>query len=363
MGFCEGEYGGLFRGIQRRKGTGFAIRPEYGNSISAFATVICGIHWLVFFDDGSHSTFLLGSLMVVNGIGSFGMHYGLEPERDWNRLDEHTMMLGMLIVYACVWQTFIGIVVKKFHMCRDEGLKVRTLNGLGWLCSIAVGFWCIERNLDSVLPFALSFSASLCLLIAIICMGCEDHTYVAAQVRAKAIRYFFFGLASVVLAFACWFVAEVLCTDDSADFFKLFPGHIVWHVASSYGLLHMWIFVAFLRAHDLQQRPEFFKGKYFSIMPGFYIQSHTPLEELCPRIWPEVADHTEIIQNMPGFYFQMSTPVEAMSPPLSPQALGHTEIIQKSSSCMDDLPGHGIALAQPSQLNQPDFDAPDVAGA
>ena len=53
------------------------------------------------------------------------------------------------------------------------------------------------------------------------------------------------GAAVALVGAGCWILTEALC--DSSDFFKWLPGHALWHVLMSTGLLNCLLFGVVLR--------------------------------------------------------------------------------------------------------------------
>ena len=48
-----------------------------------------------------------------------------------------------------------------------------------------------------------------------------------------------------------WIVTEQLCC--TSDFFKLFPGHLIWHLGMTLGLVNCLVYAALLRADNFRQ--------------------------------------------------------------------------------------------------------------
>jgi len=110
--FCEGKYGGLFRGGPFELG---AYYPEYGSCISAAFIAWCGLHTLLFWQQAQPCVRLISSMIFVNGIGSMGFHATGWPS--WGYVDGYSMFF--IVWLACSYLT----EVLMHH-------KIRTHSGL-----------------------------------------------------------------------------------------------------------------------------------------------------------------------------------------------------------------------------------------
>ena len=109
--------------------------------------------------------------------------------------------------------------------------------------------------------------------------ACERRTAsrrAAAASASRASARAFIAAASA----ASWVVTERYC--DTIDFFKLFPGHVLWHVGMTLGLVNCLVLAALLRADNFRQHPRFIAGAgclgrvYFALLPGLLFLADDP---------------------------------------------------------------------------------------
>ena len=70
-----------------------------------------------------------------------------------------------------------------------------------------------------------------------------------------AVARLWLGVALSATSAVLWSVTESLCA--SVDFFKLFPGHMIWHVGMPLGLCNCLVCGLLLRADNFRQKPRF----------------------------------------------------------------------------------------------------------
>jgi len=76
-----------------------------------------------------------------------------------------------------------------------------------------------------------------------------------------------------LLGAACWVLTEAMC--EKSDFFKWFPGHTLWHVLMSAGLLNTLLYGVVLRANNhsatvsfTTSAPARLASVYFFLLPA-----------------------------------------------------------------------------------------------
>ena len=77
----------------------------------------------------------------------------------------------------------------------------------------------------------------------------------ARPTLSDARRRFFWGLATLLIAVSSWLATEGLC--DTLEFFRLFPGHAIFHVLMAYGLMQCLVYPSILRASFYSAHPRF----------------------------------------------------------------------------------------------------------
>ena len=97
--------------------------------------------------------------------------------------------------------------------------------------------------------------------------------FVEDRVMLGAIMRLWLGLFLCSISATLWMVTEGHC--DEVNFFKVFPGHLIWHIGMTLGLLNCLVYAALLRADNFSQHPRFVGAGnccigllYFSILPG-----------------------------------------------------------------------------------------------
>ena len=60
------------------------------------------------------------------------------------------------------------------------------------------------------------------------------------------------GICMAVVGAVCWLSTERLC--DDLVFFRFFPGHVIWHLAMSSGLMHALAYLLLLQAEKFHRK-------------------------------------------------------------------------------------------------------------
>ena len=314
--FCEVKYGGIFRGFTPHP-RGVYL-PEWGSMCSAVFIIYCGFHLLLFWVHDSAMLRLIATMFCVNGIASFFYH--MTALRSWGTSDGNSMIFLSWLVVAYVWDEFIetcsparrprAVEQRSRHEMPAHYWYVfvrRAISAVIWVASLAFAWWLMHAPfmrqsksahaiaIASPLTFILLFAVSLTITrrnerkrrraeldAAADAEGNERPaqgfsgdrltSFVDDRVMAGAILRLWLGIAIAAIAVVLWVMTENLC--DTYDFFKVFPGHLIWHVGMTLGLTWCLVLAALLRADNFSQHPRFLQAPgpfgclYFSVFPG-----------------------------------------------------------------------------------------------
>jgi hypothetical protein len=328
--FCEVRFGGIFRSWKPLPAGVYL--PEWGSMISAAFILYCGLHMLLFWIHDSALLKLVAAMFCVNGIASFFYHMTALPS--WGAADGNSMLFIVWTCVAFMWDEFIETIVQQEACvcCKGGGwderaseklpahywriIFRRAMSAVIWVLCFMIAMWLMTFGDDAIesatymsakTAHAVAFAAPIVLIIlcAIILTGVrrcarlrrrremegdealgridtermeratsvdklgqyvDDHVMLAAIVRLWV------GVFTCIVSATCWIATEHLC--DVVDFFKVFPGHLIWHVGMTWGLVNCLVFAALLRADNFRQRPQFVSAPgclgrmYFSFLPG-----------------------------------------------------------------------------------------------
>lgn len=321
--FCEVRFGGIFRGMQPPT----CVLPEWGSMCSAVFIIYCGMHILLFWVHDSAMLRLIAAMFCVNGIASFFYH--MTALRSWGESDGNSMVFLAWLVVAYVWDEFIetcsiqreGLALWNQRSRRELPAHYwrvfvrRATSAVIWVSSLAFSWWLCQYDFrDAQTVHAIAVAAPLVLILAFAITltinreyqrqrrreqlnasaaaagvappavghsGDRLASFVDDRVMAGAHLRLWLGLLMAVSSAALWVVTEQLC--DTVLFFRLFPGHLIWHVGMTLGLTNCLVLAALLRADNFAQHPRFINAPgvlgsvYFAILPGLVFlvdQSH-----------------------------------------------------------------------------------------
>jgi len=253
--FCEAKWGGLFRG-QQEKGI---YLPEIGSCISAVGIIVMGSHMLIFWIHPSGFLRLISTTFVINGISSFMYHY--TNLRSWAHADGMSMLFIAWMISAYIFEEAIQIVDYDRLYIR-KSLFSRFIIACFWCLSCGYTWWMIagapvngKLYVDKI--FEIMFIIPLTISIGMT-LGMMKYyqrsrlPYLSDQVEKMARIRFLFGVVIIIIGASSWIITEQFC--DKIDFFKLFPGHLLWHIISAWGMLNCLFYAALLRADDFSMR-------------------------------------------------------------------------------------------------------------
>jgi hypothetical protein len=161
------------------------------------------------------------------------------------------------------------------------GWTIRSKDGLTEVTRPA-GTYQIDREKEKPSWYDFVFIAPLVgLVIGIAFMfyrkGLLDPTLRESKSVNRGREYFLIGITCAILGVLCQVINEMLC--GTHEFWKRFPGHALWHLLMSYGLMCVLVIAVVLRADnhgasvvwfiDLPSvQGNRFKRVYFRIFPG-----------------------------------------------------------------------------------------------
>ena len=363
INFCEVKWGGIFRGMKPRHTPGVYL-PEWGSMCSAVFILYCGLHMLIFWMHDSGFLKLVATMFCVNGFSSFFFHMTALPS--WGDMDGNSMLLLVWMCAAFMWDEFMETmsqqslhpewtfrarsVMPHFYW---RVFSRRVLSALIWVFFIGFAWLMMFRPAGAFSTFGffkrqnahaiavavpLIFMSILAALLTCIRRNARaarrdalkansssarggDGTgggpsggvgnsvdilgeYIDPKVMAGASMRLWFGLALCAASATAWVATEQLC--DTVDFFKLFPGHVIWHIGMTLGLVNCMVYPALLRSDNFRQSPFFATspdclGKlYFALLPGLvFVIPDEHIEELGMPLLPgEGADEASAARDL-----------------------------------------------------------------
>ena len=308
--FCEGKYGSVFGGMRSQPVDKFL--PEWGSMCSALFILYCGLHMLIFWVHDSAMLKLIATFFCVNGISSFFYH--MTGLKRWLLADGNSMVLLVYMVVAYMYDELVENFMQQYvdagakrtarlvHTLYWKTVFRRALSALIWMaCLMFAWFWIFGRVTSDAESAASDGVGHVVVfggaLAAILVFGCViaalRHTarrarrrmmmleaqrsgpgqgvggqvarerstsadplsqFVQDRVMLGAGVRFAVGLVAAILSASIWIATEALC--DRNLFFRVFPGHMVWHLGMTWGLVNCLVYAALLRADNFGQVTE-----------------------------------------------------------------------------------------------------------
>ena len=287
--------------------------PEIGNVISSIVIIWAGFHMLYFFRTESQMITLIAAGFVVNGWSALGSHATGAPipaviDR-WSMLSVAWIACGFMIDEFteslflrrgfCTDAIIAPRAAERPNAAADFPRKRLVVRGLGWtLCLsatwIVIGVdWQVH---DQTLHVAMTAAP---VLLAVILGGVIIY-FTSRQGRnvgnwQYAAKRFKIGVALGVVAVACEIFTMNFC--DTSDFFKIFPGHALWHVCLSLALINFLVYASMLRLDNM-----------YGTHPYFYdaFPTHKDDDSCCCYCWG-ARGWSIYFAIVPGFEFRYGT--------------------------------------------------------
>ena len=265
--FCEGRWG-----INNNELGNYL--PEWGNSISAWFISILGLLQLYYWDHDSVIIHACSSLFFVNGWASFLTHF--TGYVWWNYIDGISMIIVVYLVFGLMVEEFCTEVMNKFIKTKQY-ILLRTfiwslLSSIMILNFVFSLESCGENknfiNIQNV--FEISFGLPIiCTIILVYIQYFIQFDKIKRNKNVKIIwNYLISGTVIAILGTILWILTENLC--DSVDFFKKFPGHVIWHIFMSYGLTQILQFIVFVRTNNYKLNCEIINTNKSMLKNIFY---------------------------------------------------------------------------------------------
>ena len=258
--FCEAKWGGLFRGIQEERGV---YLPEITNCISAIFIIFMGSHMLIFWVHPSGLLRLISATFVINGVSSFMYHY--TNLTSWSHIDGMSMLFIAWTMLAYIFEEFIQTVEYNNNNNNNnltENRFTRIIVAIFWCVACGISWWMIAGapingklygdkifDIMFIIPLALSISG---IFYMIRYYTISRPYYLNNDVEIRARYRFIFGVVGIIVSASSWIITEHLC--DQLYFFKMFPGHMLWHIIASWGMSNCLFYVSLFRADDFHMR-------------------------------------------------------------------------------------------------------------
>ena len=288
--YCEGRWGGLFYGaVSDAPADHF---PERGSVVSAPFILLCGLHMAFTWRHDSGLLHVITALFSVNGIAAFAAHYnGLVS---WHNLDGKSMLLAVWLALGFLMSELFENIFRRLGLVGRRAECVRTGAGaLVWFTALFIYWWVAETNMAfnvyeigtrvgamaTALPLVISAFANCCLSC---CCARPMRVSMGREAFAAARCRFVFGLTCALVGATMWILTENLCDRDDTigTITKWFPGHFIWHVAMSYGMVQCLVFGGALRADNFNASVTIDQGTpgapfrwYFFVFPRLILTS------------------------------------------------------------------------------------------
>ena len=279
---CEGRYGGLFRGVSAQAGLFY---PEYGSAISAIFICWIGMHMLTFWTHDSALMHVVAATMFVNGWSSLGYHWS--NGRVMGHIDKLSMLMAAWLVAGICFDEFTEVWLrgnlypsKSVFSLRYQKLLRNVLRG-GFWCLALTTMWLIlafevQQRRPGLFEAAFALPLIFSLAVGVFTMQPKWRPSLSGAVELRARRRFFVGSGVAAVGVTCWVISESLC--DTVTFFRWFPGHVIWHISMSWGLMHTLIWGSMLRANNFGATPE---PSVLSLSPTLS-HAHAPRSSVLP---------------------------------------------------------------------------------
>ena len=306
--FCEGKYGGVFRitanGTLPAEGSHF---PEYGNAYSAPVIMFVGLHMLLFNSHESGLLKVIAGLIFANGVFSFSYHYtGYLVLKEADGL---TMVDAVWLSAGLMLEELLEALLSGRDHTDGTCSRRRCLRAFCW-CTVVIVPYLVTiakrppfrewlggaERAEAVFHVAFPLPLLIILVSIIVTANCTnenriwdrfqpkmnkktqlpegcycfvgytgvgtaDHSTrdgVASEsygqrLRRVALGHFAFGMFLALLGITAWILTETLC--DSTPAFRVFPGHLLFHILLCVGILHISIYPSLLRADNFRATP------------------------------------------------------------------------------------------------------------
>lgn len=326
--FCEGRYGGLRRLFATTPMPEAAYLPEPLSCASALFIGAVGVHLFCQWRVGSGILRLLAACFIVNGIASFAYHYSADPL--WGRIDGSSMLLAVYLTIgllmdqllselldiaassnygdtgsAAIWKVVLRPLIRAHRRTfRHGGCAQLVCSSSIWSCALLVMLWLFfgEPPQDAfvkafAIPLVLMLLCGTLIMLMPLSLKPDEFSGSARNGVAWSRLYpdvvlgcrirFGLGFLIVTLSAALWLLTENLC--ESSEFWKLFPGHLVWHIGMPLGLMNCLSICALLQAEAHGKYP-YFAGKESKQWTAWVRAVCCPMirTEFLPRPVPEL---------------------------------------------------------------------------
>jgi hypothetical protein len=273
--FCEGKYGGS---SSLPLGEYF---PEYVNALTGFFIAFVGVHMLLANQHDSQLLKVIAANFTLNGVASFYYHWtGYASALD---MDGYLMLCSVWLSMGFVLEVLSSYMVNgplrwssvgRWDALGRRRMLRRVVRCVYWLavCAVPSAFlFALQQPLQAyvgsispwfyaafIMPLVLMFAVN----VAFMHFGVHSATLnrfpdseTGVRTFASARRRFFCGLTIVLIGVSAWLLSEGLC--DRHEWLRGFPGHAIFHVTMSYGLLQCLIYPSILRASTYGAHPRF----------------------------------------------------------------------------------------------------------
>lgn len=262
VNFCEAKWGGIFRGKQEEG----VYLPEIGSCLSSLFIIWMGCHMLIFWVHPSGLLRHISSTFVVNGVSSFIYHY--TNYKSWLHIDGMSMLFVAWLVFAYIIEELIQNFDYKSNV-KFYSTSTRMVVGMYWFIACGVGWWMIADapfngklygdklyNVMFAIPLVMSI---MCTFYMMRHGNITNELYLSNCVEKKARVRYKLGVGFLVGGVIMWTLTENLC--DDVDFFKIFPGHMLWHIVAGWGMSNCLLYASLFRADNFNMKASINIGK------------------------------------------------------------------------------------------------------
>jgi len=319
---CEGRYGGLLLGI-----LDCGEYPEVLSGVTAVFIMWCGLHMLLFFRCDSYALALIAASFFVNGLSASISHLLLEGSIHdaWDapgsfNTDEVTAIVDRMSLLFTAWFCCAFMLDEAFEkLTRDlcgaaqSRANARWRRVFVWTSCLTVAWVLLGMDVQCHDQTRLVYGVAVPILVVVAAASTIQLATWGACGRADksatssmgrwAVRRFWLGCGLCVTGIVSDRLTEQYC--DASDFAKLFPGHALWHISTSLGLVNVVLYGAYLLQDDLNATmvrtmdrccceccPPWcgcwtsLRTCYFAVLPGFRFVSNAcepPEQPASPR--------------------------------------------------------------------------------
>ena len=165
---------------------------------------------------------------------SFGYH--LSNGIICGYIDKFSMLLAAWLVSGLMIDELIEFFLLKKNTENKHLHNI--IRGITWSLFLSIFWIIIVLEFKKHIPLLFEIMFTIPLIISVTCF----------IIMKYKIPQLFYGINLILIGSICWISTEIFC--DKYVFFRWFPGHVIWHICMSFGLMHCLVYVILLRANN-----------------------------------------------------------------------------------------------------------------